>query len=380
MKRQMVVEVMTTRRLSQRRACGLIGITRRGFQRAPAEDRNRQLASAVERAGRRAAPLGLSAALCAAAPRGLERQSQRVERLYREEGLSLRKRRRRKRLSHLRVVREPPVAANQTWAVDFIHDSLISGRRFRAFAVLDQWSRESLAIEVDLSLTGERVTRVLERLRSVRGLPAVIQADNGPELRGRVLDPWAYDNGVRRQFIEPGKPIQHAHIESFNARLREEGLNEHVFVSLDDARSKIERWRIAYNRERPPSSLGNLTPEEFAAAAQSQRGSAAARTARPAQELLAVAAHGATASDPKPNRFSTTPQTVKGGPKNAETGPITVHNMNPTPPITNLRMGYGSGRVAQPFGFRPHRSEQAVFPHSAPPEVDPSQQAATARG
>jgi putative transposase len=113
------------------------------------------------------------------------------------------------------------VAANQTWAVDFIHDSLLSGRHFRAFAVLDQWSRESLAIEVDVSLTGERVTRVLERLRTTRGLPLVIQADNGPELRGRMLDQWAYEHGVRLQFIEPGKPIQNAHIESFNARLRE---------------------------------------------------------------------------------------------------------------------------------------------------------------
>ena len=228
----------------------------------------------------------------------------RVERLYREEGLSLRKRRRRKRLSHLRVARARPVAANQTWAVDFIHDSLISGRHFRAFAVLDEWSRESLAIEVDVSLTGERVTRVLERLRAVRGLPSVIQADNGPELRVRALDQWAYDNGVRLQFIEPGKPIQNAHIESFNARLREECLNEHLFVSLDDARNKIERWRVEYNRERPHSSLGNLTPEEFAA--KHQMSSAIARTAWPAAEPeLADAVQRAPASDPKPDRFPT---------------------------------------------------------------------------
>jgi putative transposase len=146
----------------------------------------------------------------------------------------------------------------------------------------------------------------LERLRSVRGLPTVIQADNGPELRGRVLDQWAYDHGVRLQFIDPGKPIQNAHIESFNACLREECLNEHVFVSLDDARVKIESWRIAYNRERPHSSLGNLTPEEFAAAAKPQESSVAARTARPAQELLAVAVQRATPSDPKSDSFSTT--------------------------------------------------------------------------
>ena len=203
------------------------------------------------------------------------------------------------------MARERPVATNQTWAVDFIHDSLLSGRHFRAFAVLDQWSRESLAIEVDLSLTGERVTRVLERLRTTRGLPIVIQADNGPELRGRTLDQWAYEHGVRLQFIEPGKPIQNAHIESFNARLRDECLNEHIFVSLDDARSKIENWRIQYNRKRPHSSLGNLTLEEFAAQAANPGSSALARTAWPADQELAGAMQRAPASDPKPDRFST---------------------------------------------------------------------------
>jgi hypothetical protein len=227
-------------------------------------------------------------------------------------------------LSHLRVVRERPVAANQTWAVDFIHDSLISGRRFRAFAVLDQWSRESLAIEVDVSLTGERVTRVVERLHTVRGLPSVIQADNGPELRGRVLDQWAYDHGVRLQFIEPGKPIQNAHIESFNARLREECLNEHVFVSLDDARCKIEKWLVEYNRQRPHSSLGKLTPEEFAARAVNQGNSALACTARPAQALLATAAQCAPASDPKPRSFFDRPQIMKGGRKNLEMKKMTL--------------------------------------------------------
>ena len=200
------------------------------------------------------------------------------------------------------MVRQAPVAANQAWAVDFIHDSLLNGRRFRAFAVLDEWSRESLAIEVDVSLTGERVTRVLERLRGERGLPLVIQADNGPELRGRVLDQWAFDHGVKLQFIEPGNPIQNAFIESFNSRLREECLSEHVFVSLDDARRKIEQWRIDYNRERPHSSLGHLTPKEFAA--KHQRISAIAHTAWPANQELAGAVQCAPASNPKLDRFS----------------------------------------------------------------------------
>jgi len=132
----------------------------------------------------------------------------------------------------------------------------------------------------------------------------VIQADNGPELRGRVLDQGAYDHGVRLQFIEPGKPIQNAHIESFNARLREECLDEHVFVSLDDARCKIEKWPVEYNRQRPHSSLGKLTPEEFAARAVNQGNSALACTARPAQALLATAAQCAPASDPKLPSFS----------------------------------------------------------------------------
>jgi len=119
--------------------------------------------------------------------------------------------------------------------------------------------------EVDASLTGERVTRVLQRLRIIRcGLPPVIQTDNGPEFTSRALDQWAYECGVRIQFIEPGKPIQNAFIESFNGRLRDECLNQYVFVSLDDARRKIEAWRQDYNQVRPHSALRNLTPEEFA--------------------------------------------------------------------------------------------------------------------
>src|SRR5215469_12819167 len=179
----MVTEVMTTHRLSQRRACGLIGITRRGFRRTPGEDRNHLLRQRLRELAEERRRWGCPMLYLLLRREGWQANHKRVERLYREEGLSLRRRRRRKRLSHLRVVRAQPLAANQTWAVDFIHDSLFNGRRFRAFAVLDEWSRESLAIEVDVSLTGARVTRVLERLGIERGLPLVIQAHNGPELR-----------------------------------------------------------------------------------------------------------------------------------------------------------------------------------------------------
>jgi putative transposase len=304
----MVAEVMTTHCLSQRRACGLLGMTRRAFRRAPEGDRNRLLRQRLRELAEERRRWGCPMLYLMLRREGWQANHKRVERLYREEGLSLRRRRRRKRLSHLRVVRAQPLAANQTWAVDFIHDSLFNGRRFRAFAVLDEWNRESLAIEVDVSLTGERVTRVLERLSIARGLPLVIQADNGPELRGQVLDQWAYEHGVKLQFIAPGKPIQNAYIESFNARLREECLNEHVFLSLDDARVKIESWRRVYNRERPHSSLGDLTPEEFAA--KHQVTSAIAHTAWPANQMLAGAMQRAPASVPKPDSF---PATLRSG-------------------------------------------------------------------
>ena len=135
-----------------------------------------------------------------------------------EEGLSLRRRRSRKRLSHLRVVREQPTAINHTWEVDFVHDALCDGRRFRALTVIDEWMRECLAIEVGASLTSERITGALQCLCELRAMPSVIQSDNGPEFRGRVMDAWADARGVRLQFIEPGKPIQNAFIESFNSR------------------------------------------------------------------------------------------------------------------------------------------------------------------
>jgi putative transposase len=129
--------------------------------------------------------------------------------------------------------------------------------------IVDTYTRESLAIEVDTSLSGARVARVLDRVIAERATPEEIVMDNGPELTSRALDQWAYERGVRLRFIAPGKPVQNAFIESFNGKLRDECLNEHWFVSLYDAREKVEAWRVEYNRERPHSSLGNQTPEEF---------------------------------------------------------------------------------------------------------------------
>ncbi len=143
-------------------------------------------------------------------------------------------------------------------------DSLVNGRRFRALTIVDDHSRERVAIEVDFSLSGERVSRVLDRLAMTRGLPSTITVDHGPEFAGRALDAWAYQQGIKLHFIRPGKPVDNAFIESFNGRLRDECLNEHLFRTIWEARAMIETWRIDYNRHRPHSSLGNLTPEKYA--------------------------------------------------------------------------------------------------------------------
>lgn len=150
--------------------------------------------------------------------------------------------------------------------MDFVSDQLGStGRRFRCLNVVDDFTRESLAIEVDTSISGSRVARVLERIGFSRGFPRSIVMDNGPEFTGRALDAWAFGKGIKLDYIRPGKPVENAFVESFNGRFRDECLNDHWFVTLQEAQVRIEAWREDYNRNRPHSSLGDLTPEEFAA-------------------------------------------------------------------------------------------------------------------
>jgi len=151
--------------------------------------------------------------------------------------------------------------------MDFVSDSIVTGRRFRALAIIDNYSRECPVIEVDTSLGGARVVSVLERLSETRGLPEAITIDNGPEFAGKALDEWAYRKGVKLDFIRPGKPIENAFAESFNGRLRDECLNTNWFLNLKHARDIIEDWRKDYNEVRPHSSLNHMTPEEYAKAA-----------------------------------------------------------------------------------------------------------------
>lgn len=187
----------------------------------------------------------------------------RVQRLYREEGLAVRRRGRKRRSQVPRIVRIAPTRPNERWSMDFMSDTLSSGRRFRCLTILDEFNRESLAIHAAHSITAAGVIDVLERLREERGLPATIVTDNGSEFRSRAFDAWAYARGVKLEFIQPGKPVQNAFIESFNGTFRDDCLNLHWFVSLDDAKRTVEAWRRVYNDVRPHSSLGRLTPREF---------------------------------------------------------------------------------------------------------------------
>ena len=250
--------------LSERRACDLIGLDRSTHRYRRRADRNvelrqrlRELAEQRRRFGYRR----LHVLLCREGPAV---NKKRVQRLYRQEGLSLHGRRRKKRRAGLRVVLPGPVAANQRWSMDFMSDALADGRRFRLLNVVDDWTRECLAIEVGRSLTGRNVIAVLEKIAMRRGYPTSIVSDNGPEFCSRVVDEWAHRLGIKLQFIRPGKPVENAFIESFNGKCRDECLNERLFLTIEQARTATETWRLDYNQVRPHSALGNLAPEDYA--------------------------------------------------------------------------------------------------------------------
>ena len=187
-----------------------------------------------------------------------------VWRLYREEGLCVRTKCRKKKISRIRVLLPEAKIPNERWSMDFVSDGLYTSRRFRVFTLVDHFTRESPAILADHSIPGGKVVEVLERLAGLGIKPRCITVDNGSEFSGRSLDEWAHRHGVKLDFIRPGKPVENAYIESFNGKLREECLNLHWFKTIEEAKEKIESWRIDYNRNRPHRSLHNQTPSEFA--------------------------------------------------------------------------------------------------------------------
>ena len=246
------------------RACRLARFSRAGFYRkSSARDQSalrlriREIAHARPRFGYQRIHVMLRR-------EGWSVNKKRVRRLYRLDGLQLRTRIRRRK--HMCLHRGPvpvPSAPHERWSMDFVHDQLFSGRPFRILTVIDQLSRESPLIEVDFAMSGQRVADALEK-RTVDTLaPVSITVDHGSEFTSKALEDWAWRRGVKLDFIRPGKPMENGHIESFNGRLRDECLNVMQFMSLDDARAKIEAWRVDYNQRRPHSSLGHLTPSEF---------------------------------------------------------------------------------------------------------------------
>lgn len=253
-------------RVSERRACRIIGMRRSSYRiRCRARDQSalrqriREIAAVRVRYGYRRIHTLLRR-------EGWPVNVKRVYRLYRLEGLSLRLKARKKRVSAPRAVPTPPQTPNEQWSMDFMSDSLYDGRRFRVLTLVDNMSRESPAIAVDSGFSGQRVVAILNRLAGARGLPKSIQVDNGPEFTSKALDEWAHRHGVKLVFSRPGTPTDNPYIEAFNGRLRAECLDQHWFASLEEARQIIEAWRIDYNEVRPHTALGNQTPLAFAAA------------------------------------------------------------------------------------------------------------------
>ena len=265
-RRELVREIRQAYQLNELRTCGLIGITRCSNRSQSRRDpqtelrvRLRDLASTRIRYGYRRLTVLLRR-------EGWHVNTKRVYRLYREEGLELRMKKRAKRAAQTRMRLAEASYPNQRWSMDFVSDRLVDGRWFRILTMVDQYTRECLCAHAERSQSGEKVTEQLECVIALRGAPESITSDNGSEFAGRAMDYWAHQTGVKLDFIRPGKPVENGYIESFNGRLRDECLNVEVFLDLADAQLKIERWKSDYNQQRPHSALADRTPQEFALA------------------------------------------------------------------------------------------------------------------
>jgi putative transposase len=242
--------------MSERRACKLVNIDRSSYRYEPAPDHNAQLRQELVDLARQKPRYGYRRLHVLLTRRGRSASPQRLYRLYKQEGLAVR-RQKRKRLVRPAALAPDLHRANQEWALDFVSDALATGRGVRVLTVVDAFTRECLALEVDTSLSSQRVTRSLEHIVEHRGIPQRIRCDNGPELTSRHFLGWCEERKIQLIHIQPGKPTQNGHIESFNGRLRDECLNATYFRNLADARNKITQWPEEYNCERPHSSLGS---------------------------------------------------------------------------------------------------------------------------
>lgn len=251
--------------MSERRACEILRFQRSSHRYQLIRDGQAELRMRIKEIAAVRVRYGYKRIHVLLQREGWRVNHKRVYRLYCEEGLNLRAKRPKRRVSAAhRVLRHKPAAANESWSMDFVSDSLFNGRRFRALTIVDNFSRECVGIRVDQGVRAEDVVAMLNRLKFIRAVPKTIYLDNGPEFASRALDKWAYEHGVTLDFSRRGSPQDNALVESFNGTFRDECLNVNWFLSLDDARQKIEAWRVEYNEWRPHSSLHNMTPRDFA--------------------------------------------------------------------------------------------------------------------
>ena len=248
---------------SERQACKLLLLDRTTYRYQPRPDHNAELREKLIALARQTPRYGYRRLWVLLERGGFPASPQRVYRIYSSEHLAVR------RLRRKRLVRPAPEGqllsrANQEWAIDFVTDGLATGRGLRILTIIDSFTRECPAIEVDTGLSSRRVTRVLDWVISQRGKPEVLRCDNGPEFTSRHFLSWCEEHGIQLLHIQPGRPMQNGHVESFNGRFRDECLNHNWFTTLADAKEKIESWRVEYNGDRPHSSLAYRTPEEYA--------------------------------------------------------------------------------------------------------------------
>lgn len=259
--------------VSERRACRVICFNRGSHRYQSVADPQACLRMRIREIAQVRVSYGYKRIHALLTREGWRMNHKRVYRLYREEGLMLRRQRPRRRVAAKRREEQAVAQAiNESWSMDFMSDQLFDGRRIRVLTLVDNFSRESLALEVAQRFRGEDVAKVLDEIVSQRGAPQSIRVDNGPEFTSKALDLWAYANQVELDFSRPGKPTDNALIESFNGSFRHECLNQEWFLSLEDARHKAGAWQVDYNEVRPHSSLGNLAPREYAELCQDNQG------------------------------------------------------------------------------------------------------------
>jgi transposase InsO family protein len=258
------VRCMVGKGLSQRRALAIVRMSASAYRYAPRPDHNVELRERIVALAQRHRRYGVGMIHLKLRQGGMRVNYKRVERLYQEAQLQVRRRKRKKVQPGERQPLVRPVAANQVWSMDFVFDRTAEGRVIKCLVIVEDATHEAVTIEVERAISGLGVTRVLDRLALSRGLPQVIRTDNGKEFCGKAMVIWAHQQGVQLRLIQPGKPNQNAYVESFNGRLRDECLNEHWFTHLLQARTTIETWRREYNEERPKKALGGLTPSLYA--------------------------------------------------------------------------------------------------------------------